>query len=78
MGARANPMQKIVMDRLATTSPTSHLAAMLDDAELASPADSEASSVTAHAMHITHALRHGGQPNGEVYFSSRGPSGGAA
>lgn len=76
MGANAKPTQKIVMDRLATTRLTFHFSAKIDDAELASPADNPASSVTAHEIQVIHVLRHCDQPNGEVKVSRLGGSGG--
>ena len=77
MGANANPTQKIVIVRLDTTNETFHLSAKIDDATLASPADSPASSVTVHEIQVIHVLRHFDQRNGEVCFSSLGHSGGA-
>lgn len=77
IGASANPMQKMVMDRLATITLTFHLAAIIDDAALASPAEKLASSVTPHAIQVIHVFFHCDQLNGEVYFSRLGGSGAA-
>lgn len=76
MGASANPIQNMVMDRFATTTLMFHLSASIDPAGLTSPADKPASIVTAHDIQVIIFLRHFGHLNGDVYFSSLGASGG--
>lgn len=76
IGAKANPTQKMVMERLATTVLIFHFSANVKLAGLTSPADKPASMVTVQEMYVIMLLRHFGHVKGEVYFSSLGPSGG--